>query len=225
MDPLADRYIKHRMDDHTKVTIRSIFAKRRRRALVAFNMALRNIYFPELGAAPLTTRPMVQRALRLAVSNCERFIEDCVAQVPVADRTPDSFGLLQESTKEHCLALQGAVEAGLGRPYYADAENLVFRGSRLISKAAQDGIQAQLPVFKAPVDKGGRTEEWGWNQAEADVLAQFPDGIPEVRGMKSRIADLLAIWFVNNFDSEPSRSQRMKRARKLYEKYGSTKVS
>lgn len=66
---------------------------------------------------------------------------------------------------------------------------------------------------------GGRTPETNWDEIEAFVLEQFPNGVPDVRRTKTQIREFMEFWLEEQGRPLPSLRQLQRKASEIYDKY------
>lgn len=194
------------MDTKTANKAEACLKELRAKAFRAFRIQIIKIYSPKHPLDPFAsehpldpiTETMVSKAAREAERNARQLLDEAVPQVAAISKTPQAFALIDDAIAVHLLNLEEQIEQGRGVPLYPFVRIVADAKFSKVWEGAIRALENHRTDFSGSKDAGGRPERDGWKEAKAVAKSKFPDGFPEDRGTKTKIANIMADWFSEN---------------------------
>jgi hypothetical protein len=206
------------MDRSSSTNITKSLNKLRVTAGLHFRLKAREIYYQVSAFQPVSLFK-IREVARLAEGSAIKFVQDSVTQVVARCGEPFAYAMIYEALAMHVSDMEGAAEEGFGTPLSASTVAAAAERFEIVRDVAIQCLKNHRQKFGEVKNPGGVDPIWDWEGAKAHIKKLFPDGIPKVRGMNSKIATMFANWFLATAGEEPSPSMRKEHARQLMDEF------
>lgn len=164
------------------------------------------------------TTAAVFEAVIAAEENCREFISNAVKATLEQSSAQYAYALIDDFLLAHMSDLEKLIQRGAGSPLSHNMIEIAEKRFVRARNASLRRLKNEKQRFQVVPNPEGRPPEFDWQDMDAFVLAQYPDGLPAVHGTKTRIVELYKLRLEQKGLLPPDKRHMERNAAKLYNK-------
>jgi hypothetical protein len=201
------------------------------RRLYDFNLCMHDLWFGYQKIEHRLCQENINNSLRILEAEVTEAISEAVQRALAHSASPETFIVINNELVdfyldcENMMLMHSSDATGVSRDaIFSDFQ--LAEGRRRMERQIDirrvlftEADQSQAKAAFVERDKGGRSPESNWEEIEAFVVSQFPNGFPKVRRTKTQIKEFIELWLEKESRTPPSERHLKRKATEIYDKY------